>query len=158
MGCLLWIQLGIYVLPQLWESCMRYLVVLDCVITALNCSSYLLHRHSLADALKQKCCHDVDKISVPGYTRNCQNDNLQYSHWKQFFNMTILLMQCSFLTPATKYIEWELTHWGRDKMDAISQTTLSNAFSWIKMCEFRFRFHWSLFLGFELTIFQHWFR
>ena len=25
-----------------------------------------------------------------------------------------------------------LTHWGRDKMAAISQTTLSNAFSWIK--------------------------
>ena len=27
------------------------------------------------------------------------------------------------------------THWGRDKMAAISQTTLSNAFSWIKMFE-----------------------
>ena len=25
-------------------------------------------------------------------------------------------------------------HWGRDKMDAISQTTFSNAFSWMKMC------------------------
>ena len=51
-----------------------------------------------------------------------------------------------------------LTHWGRDKMDAISQTTFSNAFSWIKMHEFRLRFRWSLFLGFELTIFQYWFR
>ena len=36
-----------------------------------------------------------------------------------------------------------LTHWGRDKMDAISQTTLSNAFSWMKMLEFRLTFHWS---------------
>ena len=36
-----------------------------------------------------------------------------------------------------------LTHWGRDKMDAISQTTFSNAFSWMKMHEFRLRFHWS---------------
>ena len=26
-----------------------------------------------------------------------------------------------------------LTHWGRDKMAAISQTTLSNAFSWMKI-------------------------
>ena len=26
-----------------------------------------------------------------------------------------------------------LTHWGRDKMAAVSQTTLSNAFSWMKM-------------------------
>ena len=51
-----------------------------------------------------------------------------------------------------------LTHWGRDKMDAISQTTLSNAISWKKMLEFRLRFHWSLFLRVQLTIIQHWFR
>ena len=51
-----------------------------------------------------------------------------------------------------------LTHWGRDKMVAISQTTLSNPFSWTKIFEFRLKFHWSLFLRFQLTIFQHWFR
>ena len=51
-----------------------------------------------------------------------------------------------------------LTHWGRDKMAAIFQTTFSNAFSWMKMHEFRLRFHWSLFLRLELTIFQHWSR
>ena len=50
----------------------------------------------------------------------------------------------------------KLTHWGWDKI-AISQTTFSNAFSWMKMYEFCLRFHWSLFLRFELTIFQHWF-
>ena len=37
-----------------------------------------------------------------------------------------------------------LTHWGRDKMAGISQTTLSNSFSWMKMLEFRFKLHWSL--------------
>ena len=51
-----------------------------------------------------------------------------------------------------------LTHWGRDKMDAISQTTFSNAFSWMKMFECRLKFHWSLFLRVQLTISQHWFR
>ena len=51
-----------------------------------------------------------------------------------------------------------LTHWGRDKMEAISQTTFSGAFPWIKIYEFRLILHWSLFLRFELTIFQHWFR
>ena len=51
-----------------------------------------------------------------------------------------------------------LTHWGRDKMDAISQTTFSSAFSWMKIFEFRWKFHWSLFLRVQLTIFQHWFR
>ena len=32
------------------------------------------------------------------------------------------------------------TYWGRDKMTAIFQTTVSNGFSWMKMCEFRLKF------------------
>ena len=51
-----------------------------------------------------------------------------------------------------------LTHWGRDKMAAIFQTTLSNGFSWMKMFKFRLRFHWSLLPRVQLTIFQCWFR
>ena len=51
-----------------------------------------------------------------------------------------------------------LTHWGRDKMVADSQMTLLNAFYWMKMLEFRLRFHWSLFLRVQLTIIQRWFR
>ena len=51
-----------------------------------------------------------------------------------------------------------LTHWGRGNIAAILQTIFSNAFSWMKMYEFRLRFQWYLFLGFELTIFQPWFR
>ena len=35
-----------------------------------------------------------------------------------------------------------LTHWGRDKMAANFLTTVSNAFSWMKIYEFRLRFHW----------------
>ena len=51
-----------------------------------------------------------------------------------------------------------LTHWGRDKIDAILQTTFSNTISWMKMFEFRLKFHWSLFLKVPLILFQHWFR
>ena len=40
-------------------------------------------------------------------------------------------------------------------MDAILQMPFSRAFSCMKMYEFRLRFHWSLFLRFELTTFQH---
>ena len=58
--------------------------------------------------------------------------------------------QCEMITGYTS-----LTHWGRDKMAAIIQTTLSNAFSWMKMLEFRLKFHWSLFLRVQLTRFQH---
>ena len=57
-----------------------------------------------------------------------------------------------------KIICMVLTHWGRDKMAAIFQTTFPNAFSWMKMFKFRLRFHWSLFPRVQLTVFQHWFR
>ena len=50
-----------------------------------------------------------------------------------------------------------LTHWGRDKMDAISQTIFSNTFSWMKIFQLLSKFHWSLFARVILTIFQHWF-
>ena len=48
-----------------------------------------------------------------------------------------------------------LTHWGRDEMVAILPTTFSNALYWMKMNEFRLRFHWSLFPRIQLTIFQN---
>ena len=51
-----------------------------------------------------------------------------------------------------------LTHWGQGQMAAIFQTTFSNAFPWMKLYEFRLKFHWILFPGVQLTIFQHWFR
>ena len=37
-----------------------------------------------------------------------------------------------------------LTHWGRDKMDAISQTTFSCAFSSMKIAVFWLNFHWNI--------------
>ena len=52
----------------------------------------------------------------------------------------------------TQYGNPYSTHWGRDKMDAISQTTICSAFSWMKMFKFQFQFHWSLFLRVQLTI------
>ena len=51
-----------------------------------------------------------------------------------------------------------LTHSGRDNMAAIFQTKFWNAFSLMKIYEFRLRFHWSLFPRVQLTIFQQWYR
>ena len=45
-----------------------------------------------------------------------------------------------------RYDVLSLTRWGREKMSAAFQTTLSNAFSWKKMLSFWLKFHWSLFL------------
>ena len=64
----------------------------------------------------------------------------------------------SLTTRMVKNVTYNLTHWGRDEMNNISQTTLSNVFSSMKMFEFRLKFHWSLFPRVQLTIFQHWFR
>ena len=49
------------------------------------------------------------------------------------------------------------THWGRDKMATIFQTISYNAFSWMKIYQFRLWFHWNLFPRVQLTIFNHWF-
>ena len=44
------------------------------------------------------------------------------------------------------------------QMTAISQMTSSNAFCSMKICEFRLKCQWRLFLRVQLTIFQLWFR
>ena len=60
----------------------------------------------------------------------------------------------------TLYEQWDWyrwclsTHWGRDKMAGILLMT----FSWMKIYKFHIQFHWSLFVRFQLTISQHWFR
>ena len=51
-----------------------------------------------------------------------------------------------------------LTHWGRDEMAAVFQMTFSNTFCWMKIYEFRLKFHKSLFPWVQLIILQHWFR
>ena len=51
-----------------------------------------------------------------------------------------------------------LTHGGWDKIAAIMQMTFLNALSWMKMYEFQLKIHCNLFLRFELTISQDWFR
>ena len=55
-------------------------------------------------------------------------------------------------------VSFALTHWGRDKMDAISQTTFSCAFSSMKTAVFWLNFHWNMFARVQLTIIQHWLR
>ena len=53
----------------------------------------------------------------------------------------ILQVVCTQRGPLIWTFITVLTYWGRHKMDAISQTTFSNAFSWLKMHEFRLIFH-----------------
>ena len=55
-------------------------------------------------------------------------------------------------TPCTLQIEAE-TKWPSSSR----RTIFRNVSSWARICEFRARFHWSVFLRVELTIFRYWF-
>ena len=84
--------------------------------------------------------------------------NIQVSEFNETYTRGLTVSYAIIELFRDDTMTWKLTYWGRDEIDAISQTTFSNAFSGVKMNEFCLGFHWSLFLRFELTIFYHWFR
>ena len=70
--------------------------------------------------------------------------------WNNHLKIT-LVVQVLFLHI---YISLKLslfTYLPLDKMDAISQTIFSDAFSWMRTFVFLIKFHWSLFLRLQLT-------
>ena len=91
-----------------------------------------------------------------GWVNNRQAGDLRRhrAHYDVIVIYLCLVIQICHISSCLFY----LTHLPLDKMAAISQTIFSYAFLWIKSFVFWLKFHWSLFLGFELTIFQHWFR
>ena len=98
----------------------------------------------------QCCQYRVDSCQIPSDT---------------FWRVRIVAGKRVKLNPTVANIllikrkpKWHLTHCGRDKMAAISQTAFSNAFTLTKIFECLSKLHLSLFLSVQLTIFQHWFR
>ena len=78
------------------------------------------------------------------FTWSCRTNNANRTQYSLIW----------FLTKGAIGWQRQLTHWGRDEMDNISQTTFSNVFSSMKMFEFRLTFLWSLFPRVQFTIFQ----
>ena len=128
-----------------------YLLDLPSCITVSTCPSILYHGVILA--LHLVLWYQVDLLSSIYLTFHL----VQYYSLALSSCMAVAWPFMFHVSPYTSYII-VLTHWSRGKMDAISQTTFWSAFSWMKMFEFRWKFHWSLFLKVQLTIFQHWFR
>ena len=81
---------------------------------------------------------------------NVESDSMPWHHHES--------IPCDALFCLASVSTTELTHWGRDKIDAISQTTFSCAFSSMKIVAFLLNFHWNMFARVQLTINQHWFR
>ena len=84
----------------------------------------------------------------------CIQVNIALEHWVRRQAITWTHVDPDRYHHMTSLGHNEFIHWGGDKMATIFQTTFSNALSWMKMYEI----HWSLFLRFQLTINQHWFR
>ena len=77
-----------------------------------------------------------------------QNQSLVYNYVLYPFSVLILhwshvhhCQEICYPTSRVFTLIVGLTHWGRDKMAAIFQTTFSNVFSWMKMYEFQLKFH-----------------
>ena len=115
---------------------------------------YILYMHWIYDILYLAICH-IHHMDEKSQENPIKNEHIFFLN-KTFSKPLSPLHEGHKNCPTN--CTMPLTHWSRDKMAAIFKTTLSNAFSWMKMLEFRLSFHWSLFLRVHLTIIQHWFR
>ena len=78
--------------------------------------------------------------------------------WYYDCTMPVTQPQWIWTSESHEYVTRVLTHLPLDSLAGKWQTTFSNAFLTMKICEFQLIFHWSLFLRVKLTIFQSWFR
>ena len=131
------------------------------LLSQLSTEHLDLEAFSLKPELLNKNGYEMLSLSHPTgtliYTLHSNGYHMSNFYHKQFIVYTCDLTALHRHHLQTPLVCLVLTHWGRNKMAAFSQTTLSNAFSWMKILEFRLRFHWSLFLWVLLTIIQHWF-
>ena len=81
----------------------------------------------------------------------CKSATLSYLDEDGETNCDTLVSRCF----RSKYT---LTNLPLDKMAAILADDIFNCIFWMKMIEFRFKFHWNMFPGHQLTKSQHWHR
>ena len=131
-------------------------VFISCTITTI----YVSHSHIKLQLISLDSRHILQSNLLEFYSFfYSRRHRVQRLHSYRTPLLRILqpMAQQYLLQPGGNWLctQPKLTHWGPDKMAAIFQTTFSNAFSWMKMYEFRFRFHWSLFLRVQLTIYHY---
>ena len=74
--------------------------------------------------------------------------------WKR--RVSLLLSSMGFLMARHRQVLTERLRPSRNRRHFA--VDIFNAFSWMKIYWFRWKFHWRLFPRIRLTIFQHWFR
>ena len=127
----------------------------------LNCSISIANALEILQFCTQSCVYPYYSNIIKALSNHTIQLSVRvivdHDAWINQYT-TIDHIWCNNMNENPRESSQGLTHWGPDKMDAIFQMTFSNRYSWMKMYEFRLKFHWSLFLRFQLTIFQHWFR
>ena len=84
-----------------------------------------------------KYCAVMPRLSFP----HQMHHTTQTSNWCDFVNCrSVFSMNC--IRSNRLYDATRLTHWSRDKMAAIFQTTFSDVFSWMKMNDILLTFHY----------------
>ena len=92
-----------------------------------------------------------DVTSFASWFDTCQNGTVIsfYSRNIPMCREMLLFSMCTSLAHNTLRMR---------QTDVSSKTTFSNACSWMKILVFCFKYHWSWYLKFQLSICQHWFR
>ena len=69
----------------------------------------------------------------------CMTSLRSPSYWPSVIMLSLAMVSptCTYPNMITFSVDYMLTHWGQDKMAAISQTTFSSVFSWMKSFEFK---------------------
>ena len=147
---------------QVWGQSHEHSVQ-KCMETALTIQAFSAPSHYLNQwwllvnrTLRNKPYWNMDQNTVIFLHEHALENMCNTDVGHIVFTSTCSLVLCHI--QGCQPLVTHLTHWGRDKITAISQTTHSNTFSCMKMFEFQLKFHWSLFLSLQLTIFQHWLR
>ena len=88
----------------------------------------------------------------------CRRKQWQPNECKCSAPRSVTAVKWMSMSASFQKIVLSLTHWGRDEITAILQTSFSKAFSWTEIYKFILRCHWILSPRVKSTIFQHWLR
>ena len=120
----------------------------------IKCNVYYRHHHHYRHHRPLCCCHFSVITWLMFISKIC---SWCFLLKKKYTTDQTILTTGNLWRDAIVLRVLPFTYWGWDKIVAILQTTFSNTFL-IKVYEFRLKSHWIVYLRWQLTIFQHWFR
>ena len=145
------------------QSVKKIYMAMFCIIHAQINIVYILlllpNIYSCVDVLDHKCFLCQRGPGIRGNDTEPQG-SCAFARWMvrfiRFINMYYICLEYRgwlkvlplvFVLLYVHHNQVHLTHWGRDKVAASSQTTFSSAFSWMKTFESQIKFHWNMFFG-----------